>query len=504
MAPLRRLIRCVSIALTVAGSMLLNGCGGSSQPAPTPPAPSPLSANNLNLIFVPSEDVSYQAYGDVNLKTGNLTNRGLQRALRMATFLQQEVLGSANVNGIYALIPMTHLQIGNQYPDMNGLITVEQFAMLNRTTLSIPQAKPVTANSYPVNVSYSSAPLPDGVHPPLMDCPAMGSGGAYSCQGLDYRDLDGDNEALLNTLIQSNRSGFYVFAAPWETISSLIANLNGANGYGLVLPATYPGPNSILAVSIPSSGNAALVSYNSGVVPPYDYPALPAGGIVSSACLPVEKHTTFTVSVRGGVDGAVTPAGINTNETIYFIRHAEAHPSDWWEDGNYFGAGQWRALDLPNALHDKIDPDMVYSIDPAQVIPGASSVNGNFYSYVRTNTTELPYAIANNLPYNLAASFEMAAQNPPALATEAASFFFFGGQFTNHRLLVGWEHDHIAPTVNALLAQYHGGPSVPAWPGDDYDTVWTVKLDANGDISVDNLTCEGISSSALPPTPPQF
>ena len=103
----------------------------------------------------------------------------------------------------------------------------------------------------------------------------------------------------------------------------------------------------------------------------------------------------------------------------------------------------------------------MYSIDPAQVLSGAESTSGDFYSYVRTNTTVLPYAIANNLPYNLAASFEMAAQNPPELATGASSFFFFGGQFTNQSVLVGWEHDHIAPTINALLAAYDGGQRCP-------------------------------------------
>jgi hypothetical protein len=284
----------------------------------------------------------------------------------------------------------------------------------------------------------------------------------------------------------------------------LMANINRREGYQLTLPAHYISPNYIYAISIPPSGSASLVTYNSGVNPSNNYPALPAGGIVNTVCLPVQTNTTFQKTVTGGVGSAVVPAGINTNETLYFVRHAEAHPTPWWEDGNYDGAGQWRALDLPNALYGKIHPNLVYSIDPAQVISGAESASGSFYSYVRTNTTVLPYAIANNLPYNLAASFEMAAQNPPALATEAADFFFFGGQFTNQSVLVGWEHDHIAPTINALLAEYHGGQTVPPWPGNDYDTVWTVKLDAHGNVSVDNLTCEGISSSALPRTPPQF
>ena len=486
--------------------MLLAGCGGSSQPHPTPPTPAPsqLSANNLNLIFVASEEVSHHDYGDVNLTTGNLTNRGLNRALKMATFLQQRVLGGADVNGIYALIPMTHLQSANQYPDMNGLMTVEQVAMLNRTTLSFLNMAPVTANSSPVNISYSSAPLPDGVHAPLMNCPAIESSGAYSCQGLDYRDLDGDNEALAGALIQSNTPGIYVFAAPWDTISSLMANINRLQGYKLALPARYVSPNYVYAIAIAPSGFASFVTYDSNINPPSANPKLPAGGIVPSACLPVQTHTTFQIKVTGGMGGAVVPAGINTNETIYFVRHAEAHPTEWWEDGNYYGAGQWRALDLPNTLRGKVHPKLVYSIDPAQVLPGANSVSGEFYSYVRTNTTVLPYAIAYKLPYNLAASFELGAQNPPEPATEASNFFFFGGQFSNQSVLVGWEHDHIAPTINALLATYHGGQSVPAWPDDDYDTVWTIRLDAQGNVSVDNLTCEGISSPALPPAPPQF
>ena len=64
---------------------LLGGCGSSS-----PSTPAPLSANNLNLIFVVSEDMGYQAPGDVNPSTANFTNQGLQRSLLMGTFLQSE------------------------------------------------------------------------------------------------------------------------------------------------------------------------------------------------------------------------------------------------------------------------------------------------------------------------------------------------------------------------------------------------------------------------------
>jgi hypothetical protein len=105
----------------------------------------------------------------------------------------------------------------------------------------------------------------------------------------------------------------------------------------------------------------------------------------------------------------------------------------------------------------------------------------------------------------LAASFDIFAQNPPQLATVASSFFFNGGTFSNQTVLVAWEHAHIPPTVNALLASYHGNSKpAPKWPGDDYDTIWTVKLDAHGNLTVNNGMCEGINSATLPATPPQF
>ena len=84
---------------------LLAGCEGGSGSNTT----APLSADNINLIFVVSPDLAYNAPGDINPSTANLTNQGLQRSLLMATYLKKQVLGTKNVTGIYALEPMTHL-----------------------------------------------------------------------------------------------------------------------------------------------------------------------------------------------------------------------------------------------------------------------------------------------------------------------------------------------------------------------------------------------------------
>src|ERR1019366_606130 len=311
---------------------------------------------------VVSEDLAYQASGDVNPSTANLTNQGLQRSLLMAPFLQQQVLGMQNVTGIYALEPMTHLQTAGKYPDIVALETIQQFAMLNQTTASYQGSGPVTANSYPIFASYSlGAALPDDVAPPPPGfiCAA--------CQGLDFREQDDDNEVLVSGIVKANAPGFYVFSAPWETVSAVMANLKQLKGYNLTLPASYISPNFIYAISVTPSGSASLVTYDSHITPPATYPVL-SPPPASAACT---AQTPFSITVTGGQNGAVIPAGINTNETLYIIRHADAHPRPYWDDNNYVGAGQWRALDLPNALLGKVNVNQVYSNDPAQFGQGS-------------------------------------------------------------------------------------------------------------------------------------
>ena len=474
--------------------MLFAGCGGSSN-ATAPLTPAPLSAGNLNLIFVVSEDLAFQAPGDVNPATANLTNRGLQRSLLMATFLHRDLLRKKNVTAVYALQPMTHLQTASNYPDMAAYGTIQQFALLNQVTLTA-EGVTYTANSYPINVSYASGPLPTAVATPAVSC--------ANCQGLDFADQGGDNETLVDGIIKANVPGFYVFSAPWETTTALLTHINAHGGYNLNLPTSFAGPNYIYAITIAPSAKARLVTFNSHLNPASTYPVLPRPALVSAEC-DAQAHFNITVTIGSG--GAKKPMGINTNETVYMIRHAEAHPVSTFEDGNYVCAGQWRALDLPNALRGTIAPNLVYSIDPAQATPGGQqSASGNStWSYVRPSLTVEPYAIANGLPYGLAASFELIAPNSPQLAS---NFFFTDGQFSNQTVLLAWEHDHIPPTVNALLASYFpggGGPvPAPGWPDDDYDTIWTVTLDANGDLTVNNSMCEGIQSVTLPATCPQF
>ena len=480
-----------SIFLTCLLIFSLSGCEQDSSP------------DNITLIFVVSSDLAYNAPGDISPYTANLTGQGLHRSLLMATYLKETVLENANVTSIYALEPMTHLQTANKYPDMTGIGSIQHFALLNQHTVAIPPAagySSYTANSYPIKVSYADGSVPAGVALPdnLDYCP--------DCTGLDFNDMQSNNADLVNGIIDENKPGDYVFSAPWETTRALMEHINQHYGYALDIPTSYKGPNYVYAISIPQYGDTRLITYNSKLAPLPGYPDLPAQ-VTSIACTP-SPQTSRNISLPGGVAGAVIPANHSTNETIYIVRHAEAHPDTQhaFENGNFVAAGQWRALDLPNALAGKIAPDMVYSCDPAQCY-STEPFNPSDYinvSYVRPSLTVLPYVIANDLPYYLVSSFLLADDNQDRLASD---FFFTNGTFSNHTILLAWESSRIKPIINALLRTYDSSNSTlldENWPSTDYNTIWTVKLDGSGNLTVDNALCEGIDSDKLPEQAPPF
>ncbi len=468
--------------------MLLAGCKGFSNASLY--ANTPLSASNMNLIFVVSPDLAHHAEGDIHPNTANLTPQGLQRSLSMATYLKRHVLRTNNVTGIYVLAPMTHLQTANHYPDMVAIGYIQPFALQNQITV-----RGTTANSYPINAAYAPGSLPAGVVEPKPYIPGA--------QGLTFNDVNGNNLALATRIITANVPGFHVFSAPWETISALMTDINTFHGYNLNLPATYSGPNIVYAISIPPSGKARLVTLDSKLNPPATYPVLPKP-VAAASCT---KQSYFSITRTTGVNGVVVPAGVNTSQTVYLIRHVDAHPTSHFEDGNYVGAGQWRALALPDvlpkALRGQPSPTKVYSIDPAQSFALAADFR---VSYVRPSLTVLPYAIANNLPYKLIASFYIGAATDPAVARATYDFLFTGGHLSNQTVLLAWEREHLPPLVTYLISSYGGTvPVLPlSWPQNDYDTIWTVTLDGQGNLTVNNALCEGIDSALLPDTAPQF
>jgi hypothetical protein len=125
-------------------------------------------------------------------------------------------------------------------------------------------------------------------------------------------------------------------------------------------------------------------------------------------------------------------------------------------------------------------------------------------SYVRPSLTILPYVIANDLPYYLVSHFILTNQDN---YQQGSDFFFTNGTFSNKTILVAWESSRIKPMINVLLESYGADNSTlldKKWPSADYDTIWTVTLDENGNLNVDNGLCDGIASDTLQDEAPRF
>ena len=183
---------------------------------------------------------------------------------------------------------MATLQTPGKLPDMAGLEAVQQFSVLNQITLSsnTSDGDPYMGQNSPVNRLIARRHrLPLGVYT-FTYCP--------TCQGLDYNDVGGDNEALISKIVQASSPGFYVFSAPWETTSAMLAKINTLEGFHLKLPSNYGGPNVVYVISITPSGTASLITYNSNVVPPTTYPVLVFFSLVSG----VQQWSTLRRACR--------------------------------------------------------------------------------------------------------------------------------------------------------------------------------------------------------------
>lgn len=445
----------------------------------------PLSSSDINLIFVVSPDINYSDSGDVQENTANLTKQGFNRSLEIASYLQESVLGQDNnVTKIYSLQPESHYQ--NGYPNMAALTFIQQFAMLYTTTYKV-NGNPVTAYSTPINAGYSPYGLPN------QSVNIEGVDFNQSLAGLSYDDVNNSNERITEALIDDKKAGYYVFSAPWKTISTLMTKINEKYAYNLELPSKFQSSNIVhaITVKIGDTANAELKTYKAAITPSKSYPTLAQEIKTDNAC----EAAYFSYSALNPKE--VNGSTINTNQTVYFIRHAEAHPVEGWDDGNYIAAGQWRSLLLPRALEGKISPSMVFSNDPSQNI-GSSDGSS---SYVRPSLTAQPYAIANNLPYHLTYDFYWSQVH------HIINYFFYNSDFSGKTILVAWEHGTIQSIMDHFFSTTYfttGDDFTSEWGPDDYDSIWTVTLDADGNLNVKNDLCEGINSSDLPIQAPQF
>jgi hypothetical protein len=193
-----------------------------------------------------------------------------------------------------------------------------------------------------------------------------------------------------------------------------------------------------------------------------------------------------------------------TEQKVYLVRHVEAHPTGNFENGNYVCQGQWRALGANGRLLEIMGnrkPDHVFTSNPANII-GCSGT----CSYVRPSLTVAPFAIQYDLPLTLA-QFQWSDAIDLAQALFNRESPYFKHADSGATILVGWEHAHIEKAVKYLLATMYRSPDaaqkVPAWSFEDYDTVWELSTNKDGDLTFRN-TCEGFSTAVLPSTCPAF
>jgi hypothetical protein len=398
------------------------------------PAPARLGADTLNLVFIRS--------ADVDAATGDLSIKGLNRSLMMGSYLRS-LLGGQSVSEIHALIPTSHPVGPGRIPDLAPLETVQQFDLLSQHA-----------------IGYAGATLPIKVD-------------------IDYRNT----LAAIHRMIAGRSIGNFFFSMPPAMLPALLRGIMQAEHWSTgITEIPADGYNLVYVLSIPPGGKPVIQVVDAAIEPPDAYPNLNLRG--GNACL----QRPYTLSTEGAPAYSV-PDGINTDETLYFVRHVEAHP-DGFEDGNYVCRGQWRAIGATGILFAKIGgrPDYVYSSDPAEIKEG--------FSYVRPALSLSPFAIQNDLPLNLAArDGSSIASND---AGKVAAFFFFGGRFSGKTLLVGWGHTGIETAVADLVSRYGPVPrDLPLWNEDDYDTIYKVQLDVSGNLTFSN-SCEGILTSSLP------
>ncbi|MBY0243996.1 MAG: hypothetical protein K2Q03_00930 [Sphingobacteriaceae bacterium] len=376
-----------------------------------------------------------------NSKFNNLSVQGFNHSLLFGQLLNQ--ITAAKITGIYALDPGS--DVVNGYPNMAAIQSIENYAVLNGRGIT---------DTLPNNAD------------------AIGS--------LIYNILSNSSTGATN--------GNYILALPAATINATLNGLSSVpNLYFNYQPLTDSNQYAIL--SIANMANVTMNTYNDGITPSNNYPQLKL--TTGAQCLEssVIIHSTGT-----------PPANINTNETVYFVRHVEAHPGNNFDNGNYVCQGQWRAIGANSILLGIMGsmPDYIYSSSPADIYWTPTFP----YTYVRPSLTINPFTIQYNQPLNLVESSQFIWNNYESMA----QYFFTGNTFSNKTMLIAWEHDTIDNMVKYLFTNIYNQAlpaNLPTWSSTDYDTVWKLQTDSRGNLTFSN-TCEGIADQTLPLSCPLF
>jgi len=154
-------------------------------------------------------------------------------------------------------------------------------------------------------------------------------------------------------------------------------------------------------------------------------------------------------------------------ETLLFVRHGEKPPEGL---GQLNCQGLNRALALPAVIAAKYGkPDAIYAPDPGE----KKNDHGHAWNYVRPLATVEPTAI----------QFGMPVQTPYGHSQIAAlERTLIAPEWRGRTALIAWEHHDIEQLVRKIVATHGGNAAdVPAWPGDDFDSIYVVRVDWSAD-----------------------
>ena len=237
---------------------------------------------------------------------------------------------------------------------------------------------------------------------------------------------------------------------------------------GTSLSTAGPAANAPYFVRLTRSGNTftgdasldgsvwTTVGSETLAMPPTIYVGL---AVTSHTAGQLATATFASTTVSGGV--STTP----TTETLVFIRHGEKPPGGY---GQITCQGLQRALALPDVLVRIFgSPTHIFAPNPT---PKVTDAAGEF-DYVRPLATIEPTAIRLGLSVNATYGFNDIAGLQNALLApylSAATVF------------VAWEHLELQQLVQGIMNTYGAGTPVPAWPSDDYDSIYVVRLKNDG------------------------
>lgn len=158
---------------------------------------------------------------------------------------------------------------------------------------------------------------------------------------------------------------------------------------------------------------------------------------------------------------ATKMSGTNV-ETIVCVRHGEKPPGGL---GQLTCKGLNRALALPDVLLAKYGtPQFIFAPNPTQQVHD----RGGIFYYVRPLITIEPTAIRCGMPVNTEFGFKQIKGLQDELEKP---------RYWNVTVFVAWEHGYLDQFVKNLV-KADGGNSdeVPSWPGNDYDTIFLIKI----------------------------